>query len=199
MNRTIYNTDGEYSLCPIIEDDREYYVTLREQVSGPETLFLNPVCKDLMWDQVLTGETKYYSVINRAGEFCGCIELQHPASLMPEIGIELLAHKRNQGIAKKAIKLLVLKANEEHPVDSYLIRILSRNTHSQHVFEQMGAVSIEKRESMLEELMTELEEIAKGEDLSKVIRALADTMYKGEKKAEEHVLEYRLPPSVFYN
>ena len=197
IDREIYATDGEYSLCPVIEADREYYVRLREQVNGTDTLFLNPICKDLMWDWVLTGETKYFSVIDKKGEYCGCMELQCPLSEMPEIAIDLLSHKRNIGIAKRALKLLVLKASMEHPVDSYLVRILSGNTHSRHVFEKIGAVPVGSRGSFLEDLGRDIDTIANGEDFAKVMKALAETMYEKEDKSGEQILEYHLSPEVF--
>ncbi len=46
MNREIYATDGEYTLLPISDEDRENYIELHRQLNGKQTLFLNPYCKD---------------------------------------------------------------------------------------------------------------------------------------------------------
>lgn len=80
MNRGIYATDGEYTLCPIAEEDRELYVELHRQTNGESTLFLNPYVKDIMWDGVMTGENKVYSIFDANSEYCGSMEL--PKALM---------------------------------------------------------------------------------------------------------------------
>lgn len=56
MDREIYASDKEYFLYRISEDDRESYVELHRQINGESTLFLNPHCKDMMWDQALNGK-----------------------------------------------------------------------------------------------------------------------------------------------
>lgn len=39
MNREIYATDGEYTLLPISDEDRENYIELHRQLNGEHTLF----------------------------------------------------------------------------------------------------------------------------------------------------------------
>ena len=140
MNREIYVTDGEYTLLPISDEDRENYIELHRQLNGEQTLFLNPYCKDMMWEQVLEGKDKVFSIFNCDGEYCGSTEIQRPESDIPEIGIDLLENKRNKGIAPKVVVMLAKRAYQDKPVEYYLIRISSRNPHSKHVFEKLGAV-----------------------------------------------------------
>lgn len=75
MRREMYATDGEFTLYPIADEDRGNYVELHRQLNGNETLFLNPYCKDMMWEQVLSGKDKVYSIFNNNGEYCGSMEL----------------------------------------------------------------------------------------------------------------------------
>lgn len=39
MNREIYVTNGEYTLLPISDEDRENYIELYRQLNGEQTLF----------------------------------------------------------------------------------------------------------------------------------------------------------------
>lgn len=41
--RKIYVTDGEYFICPIVEQDRAYYVELHMQINGETTLFFKSI------------------------------------------------------------------------------------------------------------------------------------------------------------
>jgi hypothetical protein len=45
MNREIYATDGEYTLLPISDEDRENYIELHRQLNGKQTLFLILIVK----------------------------------------------------------------------------------------------------------------------------------------------------------
>ena len=49
-----------------------------------------------MWEQVLKGNNKIFSIYRNAN-YCGSVELQIPDSVMPEIGNELLECGRNKG------------------------------------------------------------------------------------------------------
>lgn len=165
MRREMYATDGEFTLYPIADEDRGNYVELHRQLNGNETLFLNPYCKDMMWEQVLSGKDKVYSIFNNNGEYCGSMELQRPESDVPEIGIDLVEGKRNKGIAVKVVKLLAKIAYQEKPVEYYLIRISSRNTHSKYVFEKMGAIPIGTAESTFKAFMTNFKAVVGDTDI----------------------------------
>lgn len=198
MCRAIYATDGEFTLYPIAVEDRENYVELHRQLNGEDTLFLNPYCKDMMWEQVLSGKDKVYSVFDNNGEYCGSMELQRPESAVPEIGIDLVESKRNKGIAKKVVKLLAKTAYQEKPVEYYLIRISSRNPHSKHVFEKMGVIPIGIAESAFKTFMNSFESTMGdvdicGEQQDKLRK------YFGESVdwEEEIVYEYKLVPEIF--
>lgn len=164
MNREIYAADGEFILSPIIDADRADYTELHRQVEGEHTFFLNPATKDMMWDFTLARtKTKVFVVLDKAGEFCGSMELQNVESDIPEIGIDLLECKRNQGIGPKMVKLLAKRAYMDKPVDYYLIRVSSENEHSKHVFEKMGVIPLNKVENAFESWIDELKKASGAE------------------------------------
>ena len=119
---SVYVSDNEFIICPIADEDRDNYVELHRQINGEHTLFLNEHCKDMMWEQVLEGEDKVFSVFEINGDYCGSLELQNPDSDTPEIGIDLFENKRNKGIAPKVVKLLAKRCYKDRKVDYFLIR-----------------------------------------------------------------------------
>ena len=198
MNREIYATDGEYTLLSIADVDRENYVELHRQINGDSTLYLNPYCKDIMWEQALKGEDKVFSIFDSNGEYCGSVELQRPASDTPEIGIDLLVSKRNKGIAPKVVKMLARRAYEDKTVEYYLIRVSSNNPHSRHVFEKIGAIPIGTEEGTFKVFMKSLGQVV---DETKVDDELQSKLKKyfgeGDDVEEEIVYRYKLTPDLF--
>lgn len=198
IHREIYVTDGEFILYPIADEDHENYVELHRQLNGEDTLFLNPYCKDMMWEQVLSGKDKVYSVFDNNGEYCGSMELQRPESDIPEIGIDLVESKRNMGIATKIVKLLAKAAYKEKPVEYYLIRISSRNPHSKHVFEKMGVLPIGTSESTFKTFMNSFKSTIGDVDIcGEVQDKLRKYFDESTDSEEEIVYEYKLVPEIF--
>lgn len=188
MNRIIYATDGEYSLYPLSDEDKNCYTELHRQINGEGSLFLNPHVKDIMWEDALTGRNKIYSIFDSNSEYCGSIELQQHNDNTPEIGIDLLEAKRNQGIAAKAVKLLVKKVHEEKNVESFLIRISSKNSHSRHVFEKMGAVLIGEENSLWERFVN----VLKDEKRNELLEYINERYVNNSDDQKEFVYRYIL-------
>ena len=44
----------------------------------------------MMWEQILKNADSVFSLFTANGDYCGSIEVQHPGSHTPEIGIDLL-------------------------------------------------------------------------------------------------------------
>ena len=197
MKREIYASDGKYMLFQISDEDRDRYVELHRQLNGESTLFLNPHCNDMMWEQVVeVNEDIVYSIYDNDGEYCGSIELQNYDSATPEIGIDLLENNRNKGIASEVVRLFAKRVYEERRVEYFLIRISSKNPHSRHVFEKMGVVFIGTTESPFDVIMRNcknvLEEMngnASSQD------ELEKDICKGSEK--EIIYEYKLIPELF--
>lgn len=145
--REVFTSDENFIICNISDVDRSDYVELHRQLNGETSLYLNPISKDMMWEQILDKADSVFSLFTGKGEYCGSIELQQPNSKTPEIGIDLLEDKRNQGIAPRAVRLFARRVYETRKVDYFLIRISSNNPHSKYVFEKMGAVKIREEET----------------------------------------------------
>ena len=195
MSREPY-TDGEgYILYPITDIDKENYVELQIQLEGENSLFYNPISREKLWNEMINDENnKYYSIFDDNGNYCGCIELQNCISETPEIGLNLVESKRNQGIAANVVKLLVQKVCKEQDIDYFLIKILSNNSHSKHVFEKIGAVPIGEEDRnytlFLKVLGNSLDE-----DSLKRIYDTAKTYMDGDEN--EFVYRYKLLPEAF--
>ncbi len=196
--REIYATDGEYTIYPIEEEEREYYVELHKQLNGETTLFLNPVCKDMMWEQVLSGKDKVFSIYGKNGDYCGSIELQRPESNTPELGIDLMEGKRNKGIAAKTIKLVARRAYEDKKVEYFLIRISSRNPHSKHVFEKMGVIPLRTTESNFKAFMKDFKAVMKSTEVDDATEERLKKLFDNADDSEEEVVyEYKLTSEIF--
>lgn len=188
--REIFVADKEFIICPISDADRSDYVELHRQLNGEASLYLNPVSKDMMWEQILKNADSVFSLFTEKGDYCGSIELQQPNSNTPEIGIDLLENKRNQGIAPKAVHLFAGRVFEIRKIDYFLIRISSNNPHSKYVFEKMGAVKIGEEETAFSRFVAEFGEIAKkeGQDLEQYRTLFGESI-------GEIVYRYRLNPN----
>lgn len=196
MERQIYATDGEYFLYPITEEDHEDFVNLQIQTQGNTTLFLNPHFKDIIWNQVLQGKDKTFSIFNKQGDYCGSTELQHLPSKTPEIGIALIEEYRNKGLAKKVMKMLVKQTCHEQEVDYFLIRISSRNARPKHVFEKMGAIFIREETSFFTTFMNEYKKLIDKYDVlrekDQIIKRCHDFL-----EEEEIIFHYIILPELF--
>ena len=194
--RQIYATDGTYFLCPIIEQDREHFVNLQIQTKGRTTLFLNPHFKDIMWNQVLQGKDKTFSILDIHGNYYGTIELRNLSGKTPEIGIALMEEYQNKGLAYKVLKMLIKETCSKKEIDYFLIRISSRNSHSKHVFEKMGAIFIRQESSFFTTFMNEFNKITKNLDRikekDKIIKQMQNLIVE-----EEIIYQYILLPELF--
>lgn len=190
--RDIFATDDEFIICNISNADRSDYVELHRQLNGEASLYLNPVSKDMMWEQILNHADSVFSLFTIKEEYCGSIELQQPDSNTPEIGIDLLVNKRNQGIAPKAVRLFAKRVYEIRKVDYFLIRISSNNLHSKHVFEKMGAVKIGEEETEFSRFVEVFRETAEnaGQDLEEFRHLFGESV-------DEKVYCYRLNLNFF--
>lgn len=197
MKREIYASDGKYMLFQISDEDRDNYVELHIQLNGESTLFLNPHCKDMMWEQVVeVNEDIVYSIYDNDGEYCGSIELQNYDSATPEIGIDLLENKRNKGIASEVVRLFAKRVYEERRVEYFLIRISSKNPHSRHVFEKMGVIFIGTTESPFDVIMRNCKNVLEemNGNASSQDELEKDICKDSEK---EIIYEYKLIPELF--
>lgn len=169
---------------------------MQRQINGDGTLFLMPKIKDMMLDTLLSDDsTKLYCIYENNGDFCGCIELQKYKTDTPEIGLNLVENKRNQGIAAKVVKLLVQTVCAERDIEYFLIRIMSNNPHSRYVFEKIGAVPIGEEEHPYVVLMNRLKTTLARDTVNEIQGAVKDLMVDNDE--DEFVYRYKLMPYVF--
>lgn len=192
INREIYVTNGEYTIFLIAEEDRDFYVELHKQINGETSLFLNPMVKDMMWDQTLHGEDKIFSIFDAKGNYCGSIELQNPTGITPEIGIDLLETMRNKGITGKVVMMFARRTYELQSLNYFLIRISSKNLHSKHVFEKMGVVKIGEEESAFNKFVEKYSDVVGAADNG--AETFKQFFYGSE---DEIIYRYKLMPEVF--
>lgn len=196
MIREPYTSGEGCVLYPLADVDRDNYVELHRQINGESSLFLMPRIKDLMWNTTLSIETdKLYSIYEDGGEYCGYIELQNYKSDTPEIGLNLVESKRNQGIATKVVKLLVQKVCLERNIDYFLIRIMSNNPHSKQVFEKMGAVLIGEEDRPFVVFMDELKKTMSEDSIRQIYDTVKARMDDDDEN--EFICRYKLSPEAF--
>lgn len=194
MARVAYTTDGEYSIYQLADEDRYNYTELHRQTNGDTTLFLNDAVKDLMWDSAVNHQkNKSFPIYDFNGEYCGNIEIQNYQSNTPEMGIDLLENKRNQGIAVKTVKMLTKQFCKEHNVDYFLIRIMENNPHSIHVFEKMGAMPIGTEENIVDSIIDEIN-YETDENYADKIQEIIKNAFKDDDGVK--VLRYKLLSTI---
>lgn len=196
MSNKIYAAERELSLVCLSEEDKENYIKLRRQVTASPIFYDNPELAAIMWESAIEGDERNYSIY-KEGAYCGNVVLQHSSEDIPEIGVDLLEEYRNQGIASKAIKLLVKTDYKERQGEYYLLRVSSRNLHSKHMVEKMGAVFIGYEESEFVTFMRKLREIAGDCDWSTVSDKMKKYFDADDEQDEEIVYRYKLTPDVF--
>lgn len=113
----------------------------------------------------------------------------------PEIGLNLVESKRNQGIAAKVVKLLVQMVCKERNIDYFLIKIKSDNSHSKHVFEKIGAIPIGEEDYNYTIFMKALNNFMDEDSLKKIYDS-AKT-YMDDDDENKFVYRYKLPPEAF--
>lgn len=197
MKREIYATDGQYYLMPLAPEDKEDYMNLRQQITEMPFLYSTPELLELVWSASTELGDINYSIFDSNHEYCGNVILQNPKADIPEIGVDLIETKRNQGIAEKAIKLLARKAYEELEVDYFLLRVSSRNSHSRHMIEKLGAVLIGEEEGEFTRMIRTMREVLDEDSFAKIGERIPSLLDKSDDEKEEIVFRYQLTPNMF--
>lgn len=121
MEREIYATDGVITLCRVAAEDKENYLKLRDQVCELSRELRSS--DEIAWKVVYKYIKGNYSVLDNNGEYCGNVSYINPVVETPEIGIELLEHKRNMGIGPRSVKLLAQTYYADNPVEYFVLRV----------------------------------------------------------------------------
>lgn len=191
----IYATDGQYCLVPLTIEDKDNFIELRRQIADTPQYYNTPEKVDVMWKVMTEGEDTNYSIYDENGEYCGNIILQSPKSDTPEIGVDLIESKRNQGIAARTIRLLAKQAYQELDVDYFVLRVSSTNLHCRHMVKKLGAVLIGEEESETKRIIQSMKESLGEEVFVKMLEQIPQLINKcnGE---DEVILRYQLTPTM---
>lgn len=192
-DREIYVSDGSYSLCRLTEKEKNEYMDLLKEVNTIPGFYDNPSNCDIMWQIAIGSSNWEFSIFDEVGNYCGNIMLKYPDSEYPEIGIDLAGRFRNQGIGPRVIKMLARKAYEHREVEYYIIRVSSKNLHSKHVIEKLGAVRDYSDDLFFERVMTGFLKVM-GEEAYQKAREEAEKILNRD---DEEIYQYRYLPEVF--
>ncbi len=191
--REIYVTDGYYLLTKLTEEDKDRYMELANESSVIKNFYDNLKNSELMWRVALKLDEINYSIFDNKGQYCGNIILKHPKETTPEIGIDLLKSKQNQGIAPRCVKMLACQIYQERrDVEYILLRVSSLNSHSKHMIEKLGAIYDGEEETMMQRAIKILDKEI--DDMSKFKTRDFYEEYCTEypEEADEVVYRYRL-------
>ncbi len=190
--RKIFAADGEFKICAIADEDRSDYVELHRQLNGEKSLYLNPLSKDMMWEQILSNADSVFSLFTTNGDYCGSIELQQSDSNTPEIGIDLLESKRNQGIAPNAVRLFAKKVYEIRLVDYFFVSYFFQVICIASIYLEKWELYMNKTYSMSirasEEELNKFKKTAKLEAYASYIEFVRRTALK---EAERAIIKYK--------
>lgn len=102
------------------------------------------------------------------GEFVGHISLS-TKRLPPELGIDLLEAKQNQGYGPEAVRAFLTYFAYRQGLLEVQVCIWESNAHRRHMFEKLGAEFCERRTLLNEQKLQEIyaEEIAAGKEVPK--------------------------------
>ena len=190
MEREIYATDGEITLCRIAEEDKENYLKLRDQVCELSPQYRSS--DEIAWKLVYEYTKGNYSVFDSNGEYCGNVCFHNPGAETPEIGIELLEHKRNMGIGPRAVKLLAQTYYANKPVEHFVLRVRRKNTHSRCMIEKLGCVYVGVEENDFKERIERIEK-----NLGKKLSDDFKEAFLSPPDEGEEILIYKYYPEAF--
>lgn len=185
MNRITYATDGDLTLYPLSDDDRDNYFRLKLQVTDIPILYTNKELAEVMWRSAFDLTDSNFAIYKGA-EYCGNIVLQNDGSDMPEIGIELLEDKRGQGIGAKAVRLFAEQYHVDNNISCFLMRTHEKNIRCRRMLEKLNLVSLDTEIDNNDELIASFEN-ATGKSLSEDVK----NILKGT-TAGETIIRFRL-------
>lgn len=122
---------------------RERFPILLLNDKAESDIFLQDLWKDSQTATTLTG----LIFLRNNDIFCGRVNMQQIDQRKPEVGIDILRKYQNQGYGPEAVTGFVNWYGEIYHISEVKVRISSKNAHSIHIFERLGA------EFVLEELM----------------------------------------------
>ena len=173
----LYDENEEFLLIEPNDTYKDAYFDLCKETYVMKDKLDDEEYRRLGWGILFKVGIVLFVIEKGTNNLCGYVELKHIDSEHPEIGIELFKKYQRQGIGYKAIKLMLSKAQQIHPVSSYKIRIYYDNISSQKLFEKLGAVKVGEEEGKMTQFMREAKEVLSGkalDDFTRVYKELTE-------------------------
>ncbi len=146
------------TLC---EEDRIAYMSLRTQSSDLAVAYeMLPEFKNYEWEAELNSEEDIYlSVFRKAdGVFVASASIQNFDEDVVELGYDVVAEYRNQGIATELVRALIVESHSLFNESKVVIRVNNDNEASKKVAEKCGGKFFRNDDSPLYKAISELAE-----------------------------------------
>lgn len=145
-------TDADRELTNLIFAESEFADEYKDNSE------MYKLMEDTNWHEIYRSDTINGMIFEKeTNEFCGRVCMQRINDEYPEIGIELLRSKQNQRIGPEAIVAFCNRFHKAHGISSIRVRIAEVNTHSRHVFENLGAVYIGRCSNLFDDTLAWVE------------------------------------------
>lgn len=160
-------------LGAMLDTDREEVLRLYIQANAAAALWdekggiIREAMRDAAWTEI--HKDTYNCVISDLnGTFIGRVCMQHLSDDCPEVGIELLEQYRNQGFGPEALTAFITWFKGVSGKPRVKARIEQDNTHSQHIFEKLGAVYTTNDTALQEMTIKQIKKIMPEADTSEL-------------------------------
>ena len=183
----IYAEDELYVLRKLKETDKEPFMQLLLDASDMRKAYDHKEFYEYSWESSLNDEeTLYLSLIDKnAGNYLGKLTVRNLKDAKPEIGCGIVKEYRNQGIAYRAMKMLIDRTKELMNVSTFEIKAYKDNLPSLHLIHKLGGIEMGREENEFISIFAKGAEIT-GENLleednglnKEVVRSLLDRYIK---------------------
>lgn len=69
--RKVFVSDEDFIIYNISDADKSDYMELHRQLNGEASLYLNPISKDMMWEQILNNADSVFRYLQERGIIVG--------------------------------------------------------------------------------------------------------------------------------
>ena len=141
---------NEYHFRSICEADKDLFITLRRESGDMDRVYeAGPDLVEITWKNVLADMSTIYLMVFKLPEekFIAMCSFQGINNEYIQLGYDVVASCRNQGMGTEIVRRLILLAHKTFPDKQIQIRIRHDNIASQRVAEKCGGRMIGRTES----------------------------------------------------
>lgn len=115
-----------------------------------------------LWNEAQTSSVLTGLLFLRSDDvFCGRVNMQYIDRAVPEVGVDILRDYRNHGYGPEAVTGFVNWYGSSRCISQIKVCISSKNAHSIHVFEKLGAEFLFEKPMFSEKIQRMREELPK--------------------------------------